>query len=85
MAGNARYGGLRLQPQVGLIPLGADPDSTLEESSTLLGWWWIGLAPAGPLPWIIATVCLMPLTSGAFWSHLPERLHLAQRGDGRNA
>lgn len=29
--GNAQYGGLVLEPQVGLVPLGEDPDSHLEE------------------------------------------------------
>ncbi|MCB9831390.1 MAG: SUMF1/EgtB/PvdO family nonheme iron enzyme [Planctomycetes bacterium] len=43
LAANPRYDGLELPPQLGLIPLGPDPDSGLEE---FLHW----LSHAGPIP-----------------------------------
>ncbi|MBL8753609.1 MAG: SUMF1/EgtB/PvdO family nonheme iron enzyme [Planctomycetes bacterium] len=36
VAGNPRYRGLRLQPQLGLVPLGPDPHSGLEEFAHVL-------------------------------------------------
>ena len=36
VAANARYGGLQLTPQLGLVPLGPDPQSTLEEFAHVL-------------------------------------------------
>ena len=47
IAGNPRYGGLRITPQLGLLPLGMDPDSGLWEFLHLLSGEAPERAPAG--------------------------------------